>query len=236
MATLRVVRTGACVSCASREGVRLRVVLDGALLEEHRAVLGEVDAKQEQRDADDHDTEVDDAVVGAVAALEEGPGGDDRAEVAAGAHHARDDAQRGARDVGHDAEVEALRHLHEDGEDDDDDDGDAKGSAVRDAVVVVADLGPLSVDHHVAERRVLDQNELVLDAEAVLHGVGRLDRLGAARQHLERLAVGVGDVAAAGGGGGGGARRPTRVGGGGGGGLGFFFFLGGGGGHKILIV
>mmetsp|Transcript_16661 Transcript_16661/g.50389 ORF Transcript_16661/g.50389 Transcript_16661/m.50389 type:complete len:426 (-) Transcript_16661:319-1596(-) len=92
--------------------------------------------------------------------------------------------------------MEALRHLHEDGEDDDDDDGDAKGSAVRDAVVVVADLGPLSVDHHVAERRVLDQNELVLDAEAVLHGVGRLDRLGAARQHLERLAVGVGDVAA----------------------------------------
>mmetsp|Transcript_11465 Transcript_11465/g.37903 ORF Transcript_11465/g.37903 Transcript_11465/m.37903 type:complete len:266 (+) Transcript_11465:68-865(+) len=96
----------------------LRIVLENPLLEEHRPVLGERDEEHQHRDADDHAAKVDHAHVRPEGTLEEDVGRNDGAEVASSAHHAGNDAERGAGDVGHDAKVEALRHLHKDGEED----------------------------------------------------------------------------------------------------------------------
>ena len=57
---------------------------------------------------------------------------------AAGADHARDDAERRARDGGHDAVGEALGHLHADREEDEEEHDEAEGARVGDAVVAVA--------------------------------------------------------------------------------------------------
>merc|ERR1719502_1197093 len=88
---------------------------EAARLGEHAAVLGEVDAEHDEGHATDDDAEVDEAVV------ERGEGADNEL----GAHHAAKVAA-GADHAGDDAEVEALRHLHEEREADHDEHGEAE--------------------------------------------------------------------------------------------------------------
>eukprot|EP00965_Chrysotila_dentata_P254858 6212017-Pleurochrysis_carterae.AAC.2 len=114
----------------------LRVVVQGAGLEEHAAGVREVDEPLEERGSDDDAAEDHEACVRAVDLLEDGPEREHSARVAAGTHHARNNTQRRARDVGHNAEVQALGHLNARREHDHDEEDEPDEVVVADAVVV----------------------------------------------------------------------------------------------------
>eukprot|EP00964_Phaeocystis_antarctica_P103540 scaffold68803_cov68-Phaeocystis_antarctica.AAC.2 len=141
----------------------LRVVLDGAWLEEHAAHVGEVDEEEKAGDREDVDAHVREAEVVAERAGEEDRERDDGAEGAARADHAGDDTERRARDVRDHAVVQALRGLDEDREEDHHGEAAAGHALVGDALSAVAEVEDVG--------RGEDHDELVGEIELELHGV-----------------------------------------------------------------
>mmetsp|Transcript_226 Transcript_226/g.669 ORF Transcript_226/g.669 Transcript_226/m.669 type:complete len:535 (-) Transcript_226:734-2338(-) len=164
----------------------LRVVREvGA--QEDASLTGEEDAVHEHRARDDHNAEPDEATVErlVLARADDELPPDDRAQVAAGAHHAGDHAEGGARDEGHDAKVEALSHLDEEREDDDQDHRDAERVAIVDAVGVGILHRDLALDRQPAHGHRVERAD---------HPFGCHQVVGAALIHMASVVVGPGAV------------------------------------------